>query len=231
MSLMAAGVPIKAPVAGIAMGLITSKDGKDYIQYVSFTDYSDPLQVELISTIGDKLTNGVGEGIVYPQTTRDSTVLDQISTHSIVVRSATTAPSNPAEGDFYYNSSSSNLSLYEYVISSGSGSWVQRYNYDQIIVLNSGSSVNPIVVKNLNTSTHKYSTDANFSSLTYVWSFRDVNGDVINPNDLTDLKISYIDSTHSPTITNTQVVGGQFMYINKNVVSNKIVILCQVTKN
>lgn len=30
MSLMAAGVPIKAPVAGIAMGLITSTDGKDY---------------------------------------------------------------------------------------------------------------------------------------------------------------------------------------------------------
>ena len=30
MSFMAAGVPIKAPVAGIAMGLITSKDEKDY---------------------------------------------------------------------------------------------------------------------------------------------------------------------------------------------------------
>lgn len=30
MSLMAAGVPIKAPVAGIAMGLITSKDEKNY---------------------------------------------------------------------------------------------------------------------------------------------------------------------------------------------------------
>jgi len=30
MSLMAAGVPLKAPVAGIAMGLITAKDGKDY---------------------------------------------------------------------------------------------------------------------------------------------------------------------------------------------------------
>ncbi len=30
MALMAAGVPIKAPVAGIAMGLITSSDGKDY---------------------------------------------------------------------------------------------------------------------------------------------------------------------------------------------------------
>ena len=30
MSLMAAGVPIKAPVAGIAMGLITAADGQDY---------------------------------------------------------------------------------------------------------------------------------------------------------------------------------------------------------
>ena len=30
MALMAAGVPIKRPVAGIAMGLITSKDGSDY---------------------------------------------------------------------------------------------------------------------------------------------------------------------------------------------------------
>ena len=30
MSLMAAGVPIKAPVAGIAMGLITAADGEDY---------------------------------------------------------------------------------------------------------------------------------------------------------------------------------------------------------
>ena len=30
LSLMAAGVPIKAPVAGIAMGLITSSDGSDY---------------------------------------------------------------------------------------------------------------------------------------------------------------------------------------------------------
>ena len=28
---MAAGVPIKAPVAGIAMGLITSKDEKEWI--------------------------------------------------------------------------------------------------------------------------------------------------------------------------------------------------------
>ena len=204
-----------------------TQDGKSYTQYVSFTDYSDPLQVELISTIGDKLTNGIGEGVVYPQTTRDTSVLDQVSTNSLVVRGYSSAPSNPANGDFYFNTGSSNLSLYERV----SGAWVQRYGYDQIIVLNSGSNVNPIVVKNLNTSTHKYATDATPSDLTYVWSFRDKDGNVINPNSLTDLKVSYINGTTAPTISATEVTGGQFIYVNKNVVSKKLVILCKVTKN
>ena len=204
-----------------------TQDSKSYTQYVSFTDYSDPLQVELVSTIGDKLTNGIGEGVIYPQTTRDASVLDQISTNSLVVHGYSAAPSNPAEGDFYFNTSSSNLSLYERV----NGAWVQRYGYDQIIVLNSGSNVNPIVVKNLNTSTHKYATDATPSDLTYVWSFRDKDGNVINPNSLTDLKVSYINGTTAPTISATEVTGGQFIYINKNVVSKKIVVLCKVTKN
>jgi len=202
-------------------------NGHTYTQYVSFTDYSDPLQVELVSTIGDKLTNGIGEGVIYPQTTRDASVLDPISTNSLVVHGYSTAPSNPAEGDFYFNTGSSSLSLYERV----NGAWVQRYGYDQIIVLNSGSNVNPIVVKNLNTSTHKYADDAAPSNLTYVWSFRDKDGNVINPNSLTDLKVSYINGTTAPTISATEVTGGQLIYINKNVVSKKIVVLCKVTKN
>lgn len=204
-----------------------NQDGKSYTQYVSFTDYSDPLQVELISTIGDKLTNGIGEGVVYPQTTRDTNVLDQVSTNSLVVRGYTSTPSNPADGDFYFNTSSNNLSLYQRV----NDAWVQRYGYDQIIVLNSGSNVNPIVVKSLNTSTHKYDTDATPSNLTYVWSFRNKDGDVINPNSLTDLKVSYINGTKAPDINATEIIGGQFIYINKNVVSKKIIILCKVTKN
>ena len=204
-----------------------SKDGKNYTQYVSFTDYSDPLQVELISTVGDKLTNGIGEGIVYPQTTRDGIVLDQISSNSLVVWGYSSAPPNPSDGDFYFNTSSSNLSLYERV----SGSWVQRYNYDQIFVLSNNTNSNPIVVRNVNTSTHKYSSTATPSTLSYVWSFRDMDGNVINPSTLTDLKVSYINGTTSPTSTTTQITGGQFIYVNKNVVSKKVVILCQVTKN
>lgn len=199
-----------------------SKSGKSYVQYISFTDYSDPLQVELISTVGDKLTNGIGEGVVYPQTTRDGTVLDQISTNSIAVWGYSSAPSNPADGDFYFNTG--NNTLYERV----SGAWTARSNYAQIIVLRSGN-VNPIEVRNVSSST--YPNTAVPSNLRYVWSFRDINGDVVNPNSLTDLKVSYINGTTSPNFTTTQVEGGQFIYVNKNVVNNKIVILCQVTKN
>ena len=196
---------------------------KIYTQYISFTDYSDPLQVELISTVGDKLTNGVGEGVVYPQTTRDGNVLDQVSTNSIVVWGSASAPSNPANGDFYFNTSDNKL--YERV----SNSWTARSSYAQVIVLNSGSNVNPIVVRNIGTST--YPNVADFSTLTYIWSFRDKDGQVVNPNNLTDLRVSHIDATHSAVFTSTQVTGGQFIYINKNVISNKIIILCQVTKN
>lgn len=200
----------------------TTTSTKTYRQYISFTDYSDPLQVELISTVGDKLTNGIGEGVVYPQTTRDGTVLDQVSTNSITVWGYSSAPSNPADGDFYFNTG--NNTLYERV----SNAWTVRSNYAQIIVLRTGN-VNPIEVRNVSSST--YPNAATFSNLTYIWSFRNASGDVINPNSLTDLKVSYINGSTSPTFTNTQVTGGQFIYVNKNVISNKIVILCQVTKN
>lgn len=196
-------------------------NGKNYTQYISFTDYSDPLQVELISTIGDKLTNGIGEGVVYPQTTRDNTVLDQVATNTKVVYGYASAPSNPADGDFYFNTG--NSTLYERV----SGAWTTRSNYAQIIVLRTENNVNPIEIRNLSTST--YSNIANFSNLTYVWSFRDQDGNVINPNTLTDLKVSHKDASHSAEFTTTNVTGGQFIYVNKNVVNNKLVILCQVT--
>ena len=196
-------------------------NGKTYKQYVSFTDYSDPLQVELISTVGDKLTNGVGEGVIYPQTTRDGVTLDQVSNNSLVVWGYSSAPSNPANGDFYFNTSSN--TLYE----RSSGSWTARSNYAQIIVLKTGN-VNPIEVRNLSGST--YPNIATPSNLTYVWYFRDANGNVLNPGNITDLKVSYINNSTSPSSTATQVTGGQFVYVNKNVISNKITVLCQVTK-
>ena len=204
-----------------------SQDGKSYTQYVSFTDYSDPLQVELISTVGDKLTNGVGEGVIYPQTTRDGAVLDQVSSNSIVVWGHSGAPtsSDGAEGDFWFNTS--NNTLYK----RGASSWSTNSSYAQIFVLRTGN-VNPIELRTLSSSTYPASAADSFSTLQYIWSFRDGNGNVLNPQtDISDLKISYINSSTGPTATTTNVTGGQFMYINKSVVDNKITVLCQVTKN
>ena len=201
-------------------------NGKKYLQYISFTDYSDPLQVELISTIGDKLTNGVGEGVVYPQTTRDGSILDQVSNNLIVVRGRTSTPSSSEgeEGDFAFNTSDNTLHK------KGTNGWSANSSYAQIIVLRTGN-VNPIELRTLSGSTYPAPSSDSFSDLTYVWSFRDSSGNVVNPQSLTDLKISYINSSTSPTYTTTQVTGGQFVYVNKNVVNNKIIILCQVTKN
>lgn len=45
-------------------------NGKTYTQYISFTDYDDPLQVEVICTLGETIVNGIGEGVIYTLTTQ-----------------------------------------------------------------------------------------------------------------------------------------------------------------
>lgn len=196
--------------------------GPHYEAYISFTDYSDPLQVELISTVGDKLTNGVGEGIVYPQTTRENQVLDQVSLDSLVVKASNSQPSGASSGDYYFNTGDNKVYKYN------GSNWVANTDYAQVFVLkNSG---NPIELRTLNNSI--YPAQSEFSDLSYVWSFRDKDGEVITPQSLTNLKVSYVDATHAPDWSNpTQVTGGQFIYINKNVINKKVMILCQVTKS
>ena len=44
--------------------------GKNYTQYISFTDYDDPLQVQLICTLGETIVNSIGEGVIYALTTQ-----------------------------------------------------------------------------------------------------------------------------------------------------------------
>ena len=45
-------------------------NGRNYTQYISFTDYDDPLQVQLICTLGETIVNGIGEGVIYALTTQ-----------------------------------------------------------------------------------------------------------------------------------------------------------------
>ncbi len=196
--------------------------GPHYEEYISFTDYSDPLQVELISTVGDKLTNGVGEGIVYPQTTRENQILDVVSLDSLVVKASSSQPSGASNGDYYFNTGDNKVYKYN------GSNWVVNTDYAQVFVLKNNG--NPIELRTLSNSVYPAQTE--FSNLSYIWSFRDKDGEIIAPQSLTNLKVSYVDATHAPDWSNpTQVTGGQFIYINKNVINKKIMILCQVTKN
>ena len=53
---------------------------KTYTQYISFTDYDDPLQVQVICTLGETIVNGIGEGVIYALTTQagQSQALDYV---------------------------------------------------------------------------------------------------------------------------------------------------------
>ena len=200
-------------------------DGKTYKQYVSFTDYSDPLQVAVISTLGDKMTNSIGNGIVYPQTTQNGITLDRIANGVAVARASNSAPSSPAVGDFYFNTSSNKLFVCE-----TAGTWTATTSYPAVFVINDAND--PIVLRQLSGST--YPSSGYYSGLVYEWSFRDINGDVINPSELLErgLKVSYKDATHASTLgTDNNIIGGQFIYIDSAVVNNKIIIVVKVTKS
>lgn len=71
-------------------------NGKNYTQYISFTDYDDPLQVELICTLGEKIVNSVGEGVIYSLTTQagNSQALDYVMP-GIVVDDTLTGHTEP----------------------------------------------------------------------------------------------------------------------------------------
>jgi len=208
------------------------KNGVTYVRYETFKDYSDPLRVDLLSTVGEELTNGIGAGVVYPQTILNNQSLDEVSMNTVVAVAASSSPSTANIGDYYYNlsSGSNQYKIFKYTESG----WQVQNNptFDQIFVINNTSGANPIVLKNLNTNTGKYTINAELSNLSYVWSFRDINGNIINPSTLTDLKVSDIDaSNHADYSDSSQVTGGQFIYINKNVINKKVIIFCKVIRN
>lgn len=199
-------------------------DGGTYKQYVSFTDYSDPLQVAVISTLGDKMTNSIGNGIVYTQTTRNGVTLDTVANGVAVAAASSSAPSSPKVGDFYFNTGNNKLFICE-----TAGAWSATTDYPQVFVIN--SSGDPIVLRTLSGST--YPNTPYYSGLIYDWSFRDINGDAIEPSELINkgLKVSYKSAGNPSAIgTDNNIIGGQFIYIDSAVVNSKIIIIVKVTK-
>ena len=65
--------------------------GKNYIAYVSVLDKSDPLQIYMFSTVGEKLVNSQGRGVVYGRVYQNGQELDSVEGWVF----SASAPSNP----------------------------------------------------------------------------------------------------------------------------------------
>lgn len=91
-------------------------DGKTYKAYVNVEDHDDDYQINIISTLGDKIINSKGVGMIYCQVFRkgngQSIEVDPMKT----VSCGTELPStNNTDGYFYHlNTSSKEAQLYKY---------------------------------------------------------------------------------------------------------------------
>lgn len=163
---------------------------KYYTQYISFTDYDDPLQVQLICTLGETIVNSIGEGVIYALTTQagNSQALDYVMP-GIAVDDTLTG-----------------------------------HTESQLFLLTkSNGAVTGITLKNKSGTSAGVYTDASLSTLSYSWSFRDINGDPVSLNDL-KADGMYISSGASGSDN------GQFVYINASVVNKKLMCYVAVTK-
>ena len=109
---------------------IATYNGKPYSGYAAVRDKSDPIQVELFSTLGTQLLNGVGDGAVFAKLFRNGTEIDPLKSSTF----STSPPSSPTTGTMYYKLDSTNktCTLMKYNGSSwaaATGSDLPTYTY------------------------------------------------------------------------------------------------------
>lgn len=84
-----------------------SYNSKPYVAYFSVFDKTDPIQVAVISSVGNQLVNGIGSGALYVKVTRNGQEVDAIKSE----RFLTANPSSASSGDYYYKLDSTNKSV------------------------------------------------------------------------------------------------------------------------
>ena len=84
--------------------------GKDYVAYVSILDKSDPLQFYMFSTVGEKLVNSQGRGVVYGRVYQNGQELDSVEGWVF----SATPPSNPATNTVWVDYSGDTLAIKKY---------------------------------------------------------------------------------------------------------------------
>lgn len=77
--------------------VVVNYGGKNYEQYVSVIDKTDPIQVSVHSTIGTQIVNGQGAGALYARVTRNGDEIDYVPMN---IKAGTSLPSG-SNGDYY----------------------------------------------------------------------------------------------------------------------------------
>lgn len=116
-----------------------------YEAYISVYDKTDPLQVVVYSTLGDKLVNGVGKGIVYALVYRNGEEKDPMKTTNC----GSSLPANSTLDNYFWllNSEGQTANLYHYTGSSwtptdnNSADWTYTWN----LIDHSSESSEPII--------------------------------------------------------------------------------------
>lgn len=86
---------------------------KTYEDYISVQDKTDPLQVEIFSTLGDKITNSVGVGCIYARLFQNGVELDDLQHLQVSIDQ----PANPQSLDIWakIDSDAKEIVLFKYV--------------------------------------------------------------------------------------------------------------------
>lgn len=94
-----------------------SYNSKSYDAYMSIYDKTDPLQISVLSTLGDKIINSVGYGILYTRVYRNGAEIDAIATTNTATVTNPTGysgtVSNPAYC-WYLNTTAKTATLRKY---------------------------------------------------------------------------------------------------------------------
>lgn len=97
-------------------------NSKTYSAYWSLQDKSDPIQVVVMSSIGDQIKNRVGTGALYVRVTRNGTELDEMYGEPTFCEAK---PSPLVSGNYYYLVSNRQVSLYK---ATSTTAWTEQTN-------------------------------------------------------------------------------------------------------
>lgn len=105
-------------------------NSKTYYSYISVRDVTDPLQVQVYSTLGEQLVNGVGDGAVFVRVMLNNEEVDMIKSTNFVTN--TSQISSPTSGDYCYllNKTNATCTLMQYNGSSWQTVSTDPYDYN-----------------------------------------------------------------------------------------------------